>query len=653
MTRRNLSKSQVRGWMATTHSSSSARALVAAAAAAIAALTPALRAAPQISLDPAQFGQWAGPYELSQVTLGCVPAGSVHHAYDEVGHAILLPPRPDAAWPQTGDGPHVGKVVLFSEQGVAPPHGCNNVPITAKTHRVWIVNPEVVPPRVTTIDVDPNVVTSDIFCSGVVTSPQGKLVVFGGADCMAPPRKCYFFDPNPDPQQTPLAWFASLPSIAQGSFYPSGMIDALGRVVVAGGRAGGHTCVGNKISNWQVLDPLNPVQWNPFVPTLVDKNGSPVTLGGVGFYEFDYFPRMVSSGADLPGVSQATIFVANDCRGTSQANPAASYTYRSGPFASPADRLEIHEQVTGLNPPGPPSEWYFNNTVVMVRHPDLATPSLPMERVYSIGGSNPAAPTATALTKIYECSNLLTGEWLEKTDMQLPRVWSSSIVTPTGDIVILGGATNDTINYADPGGGPIHYAVPVYAAESFTPAPVGAQQTAPSNLAAMTVPRIEHSCALLLRDGRIFVVGGVAGPDEATPVEGYTGVPPDRSCEIYSPRYLFQGPRPLVSLPATQPREIPYGGTYQFNVTSNDAITTANTRVVLIRGGSSTHATDFEQRYVEMKWSIQTSTHPDYVLSVEGIPTGRRGLAPPGWYMLFVVGPNGVPSVGEFVQIPV
>jgi hypothetical protein len=32
------------------------------------------------------------------------------------------------------------------------------------------------------------------------------------------------------------------------------------------------------------------------------------------------------------------------------------------------------------------------------------------------------------------------------------------------------------------------------------------------------------------------------------------------------------------------------------------------------------------------------------------VPTSTN-VAPPGWYMLFVVSDNGVPSVGRFIQI--
>jgi VCBS repeat-containing protein len=65
---------------------------------------------------------------------------------------------------------------------------------------------------------------------------------------------------------------------------------------------------------------------------------------------------------------------------------------------------------------------------------------------------------------------------------------------------------------------------------------------------------------------------------------------------------------------------------------------------VFMRPGAATHAFDMEQRLVGA-----TFTTGSGVLNVTAPPNGK--IAPPGYYMLFLLNSTGVPSVGTFVQL--
>ena len=78
---------------------------------------------------------------------------------------------------------------------------------------------------------------------------------------------------------------------------------------------------------------------------------------------------------------------------------------------------------------------------------------------------------------------------------------------------------------------------PVFAAEMWNPT-TGNWTT----MASAQTPRLYHSTAVLLPDGRILTMGG----------NGY------QQTEIYEPPYLFKGTRPVIS---SAPTSVSYGQT--------------------------------------------------------------------------------------------
>jgi hypothetical protein len=173
----------------------------------------------------------------------------------------------------------------------------------------------------------------------------------------------------------------------------------------------------------------------------------------------------------------------------------------------------------------------------------------------------------------------------------------------------------------------------VYPAELWNPAS-GQWQT----LAAMQITRQYHSTALLLPDGRVLSAGG--GVCNVCDQVGYLG----KNAEVFSPPYLFKkdgsgelAPRPVIS---SAPNWVGYNAPFAISTPDAPSIS----KVALVRLGAVTHSVNMEQRYIPLSFSAGGGT-------LNATAPANANIAPPGVYMLFVIGANGVPSVAKMVRV--
>lgn len=218
---------------------------------------------------------------------------------------------------------------------------------------------------------------------------------------------------------------------------------------------------------------------------------------------------------------------------------------------------------------------------------------------------NPAHPT----TYVLDMTQVLP-LWRQTASMAFPRAHHNLTLLPDGTVLATGGGRITSMSDGSQG---------VFEAELWSPATESWTTMAP-----MQVPRLYHSTALLLPDGRVVTAGGEPGTRQ-------------HNAQIYSPPYLFKGARPTISAaPATIQHGIP------FFVETPDASGIASAS--LIRPGSVTHGFNMDQRFLPLSFQPVTG-------GLELQAPAHANLAPPGSYMLFIVNTAGVPSVASFVRL--
>jgi hypothetical protein len=231
-------------------------------------------------------------------------------------------------------------------------------------------------------------------------------------------------------------------------------------------------------------------------------------------------------------------------------------------------------------------------------------------KVIIMGGGNPATYT----TEIIDMG-ASTPAWQYGPNMSQARIEMNAVILPNGKVLAVGGSVND---------------------EDTSTASLNADLYDPlsntiSSAGANAYPRLYHSVALLLPNATVWLAGG--NPSRGTYVQ---------QMEIYKPGYLFNSDGTSATRPSITgaPGAVGYGDT--FTVTTPDAANISS--VILVRDGSVTHAFGMDQREVALPFTAGSGA-----LTVTSPPNGN--VAPPGYYMLFLLNQAGVPSVASFVQV--
>jgi hypothetical protein len=276
---------------------------------------------------------------------------------------------------------------------------------------------------------------------------------------------------------------------------------------------------------------------------------------------------------------------------------------------------------------GPTHIWRFNR--------DYGTAAMyDTGKILYVGGGgdrnwdtqSPEDPLSTTPTATAEQIDLNQSSpvWQSAGSMSVPRRHLNSTILPDGQVLITGGTRGAGFVNIDP-------SLATKQAEVWNP-----RTNQWTTLAANQRMRVYHSVSLLLPNGTVLH-GASGDADAAQPGGGIVPVPPERNHEIFSPPYLFKGARPAIT---SAPSQVGYNQTV--------SVVTPNARQVTevrwIRLGSVTHAFDMGARANILGFVPSES-------GVEVTIPSTPNLAPPGYYMLFILNRNGVPSQGHIMRV--
>jgi galactose oxidase-like protein len=462
---------------------------------------------------------------------------------------------------------------------------------------------------------DPEANDGDMFCSDITLLGDGRLLVAGGSDWYNEPgvpqagvpeaeglRTSRLFDPRTDT-------FGQTAPMKYGRWHPALVTLPDGKVLAAGGAT--KRVKNTQLSHVRRTETFDPAtdSWSENYTGLHSETSLPLS------------PRMHL-------MPNGKVLYAAAGEGWAPFGPAADEaTFGLLQFYDPKTKAW---EVLGPHPFG------FHEGASSMLLP--LKPPYEEATVLTFGGTlgpppgSEVPPLVSAITTVDRKGKVLR-QGTSRGPMKQPRWSPSGVSLADGTILAVAGATNrETVT---PG-----MAVPVHTSELFDPRSEQWYEMSRSGR-----DRVYHHSAVLLPDARVLLGGHAPAGSPAKAANGAGGPQanhePDPSFEIFSPHYLFRGPRPQISQVQAGIR---WGETFRLTSPSRASIES----VLLIRIPSPQHGIDSDTRTVILGFKRTAAG-----LKVAAPPDGA--IAPPGYYYLFINSYNprrgAIPSMARVVHV--
>ncbi|XP_073135480.1 aldehyde oxidase GLOX-like [Henckelia pumila] len=430
-------------------------------------------------------------------------------------------------------------------------------------------------------------------------------------------------------------------------FCSSGAVSPDGTLVQVGGfNDGDHNvriykpCGGNSC-DWQDNNVNALVQRRWYSTSHILPDGRLIIVGGRRQFSYEFFPKR--SGADnaysLPFLVQTNVPVLEN-----NLYPFVFLNTDGNLFLFANNRAILFDyvkRVVAKNypqiPGGDPRNYPSSGSAVLLPLKNSAGAEV------MVCGGAPTGANGTFIGALNTCGRIRINDpnpsWTMET-MPMGRVMGDMLLLPTGDVLIINGAGSGTAGWGSARN-------PVLSPVIYRPNNRVGSRFEVHNPSSR--PRMYHSTAILIRDGRVLVSGN-------NPHVYYNFAtnlfPTDLSIEAFSPPYLdpkFANLRPTIVSPPSQAR-IGYGQRIdvRFSIPPG-RLNGSSVVVTMVAPSFVTHSFSMNQRLLILSGGNVTAVaRSTYQIPV--VAPGSGNLAPSGYYLLFVCH-QGVPSVGIWVRI--
>ncbi|GLT57949.1 hypothetical protein SLA2020_308820 [Shorea laevis] len=432
----------------------------------------------------------------------------------------------------------------------------------------------------------------------------------------------------------------------------SGAVMSDGRLIQTGGSNDGELkvrifspCKGN--CDWvEVSNGLAAPRWYATNHILPDDRQ--IIIGGRNQFNYEFYPKNPSPDLfDLPFLSET-----NDPEVENNLYPFVHLNTDGNLFVFANNRAilldYVNNKVVKKYPMIPGAEarsFPSTGSSVLLPLKNIQAPIVEAEVLICGGGAKGCFAQSMKnifLPALDTCARIKitdpNPQWvMEK--MPRRRVMGDMILLPDKSVLIINGAASGSAGW-EQGRDPV-----------FNPVIYRPDNTIGSRFVVQnptTIPRMYHSTAGLLRDGRVLVAG--SNPHA---YYNFTGVlfPTELSLESFSPDYLnaqFNNIRPTIAAPVSQ-TVLHYGQNQRVRFSCTGAVVRNKVEVILVAPSFATHSFSQNQRLLVLG-NNKTTKLANNFYDVEVTMPPSRVLAPSGYYLMYVTH-QGIPSQAIWIHL--
>ncbi|GAV82728.1 Glyoxal_oxid_N domain-containing protein/DUF1929 domain-containing protein [Cephalotus follicularis] len=434
----------------------------------------------------------------------------------------------------------------------------------------------------------------------------------------------------------------------------SGSLIADGTLVQTGGYNEGERRVrifkpcNNGSCDWlEIKNGLAARRW--YATDHILPDGRQIIIGGRGQFNYEFYPKDVAPNLyGFPFLQQTY-----DARIENNLYPFVHLNVDGNLFIFANNQSILFDYANNkvvktypIMPGGEPRNYPSTGSSVLLPLKNLQAASCEAE-VMVCGG----APTGSYVQARYKgnflgaldtCGRIKitdpNPQWIMER-MPLARVMGDMKLLPNGNVLIINGAAAGTAGWTlgrNPVLNPVLYRPNNSIGSRF------------ETQSASVRPRMYHSSAIVLRDGRVLVGG--SNPNQ---FYNFTGVlfPSDLSLEAFNPSYLDTSVsilRPKIAL-ARSIANLVYAQRFVVRFLVTGTLAQNMVTVTMLSPAFTTHSFSMNQRLL-----VLGGDNVKYVrksmYEVEVIAPSSKNVAPSGYYMLFIVHQE-IPSEGIWVRL--